>query len=424
MRIVLILTAIFLTLPTKMLAQNDFKTLDKKTYDFFTTGDYTSLRKTADTMLLYGMDYYYLRIRLGILEYNKQLYYNALKDFAKAIEFNSLDTISSNYIYNSYLFSGRLPDAWLYLQSTSKAKTNSVQEVSAKSEPSEFFINSSVSGYDVILYNTNNLNYEAVKNSLSINAGYETYFSKRFRGTISYTNFHKNGTGYSPVDQSGKDLNFSQNQIFVKLTAFYFPGWEFSIFGHSAFYTEATVVGPMGNRRSVIQNNTEYLGGVGIAKNLSRIRTGLNASVSNFSSSRQIRGEGYFTWLPSGNLNLYLTSGWMGQNDINWGGTYQVSQEIGLKIFKSLWMESGLVKGNSFLYALNFGSMINNSFQIPATTIYTNLIVLAGKHLKFSIMPFYSKNNIYSWDLTTYSRTNKLNINSFGGLVKLKYIYR
>jgi hypothetical protein len=424
MRIVLIIPAIFFIVFTELKAQNDFITLDRKMYDYYLNRDYVNMRETADTMLLMGIDYYYLRARLGLSEYNKQIYSRAVKDLSKALEFNSFDTISRECIYNSYLYSGRIGDAMLYLHSTPDEKKNTLLKASDVPSSSEFSLGSSGAVYDVVTYQTNNLNYEAVSNNFGVYAGVETYFLNRFKATFAYTNFNKSGTEYSPVSTTGEGLNFTQNQFYSKISVYLFPGWEFSLFGQAVFFSEATVIGQMGNRRSVNQNYSEYLGGGGIAKNLWRIRAGLNASISNFSNSRQIRGEGYFTWLPTGNMNLYLTSGWMGQNDIYWGGTYQVSQEVGLKIFKSFWLESGLIKGNSFLYTRNFGSMINNSFQIPVTTIYTNLIVLVGKHLKFSIMPFYSENNIYSWDLTTYSRTNKLNINSFGGLVKLTYKYR
>jgi hypothetical protein len=424
MRIVLIIPVIFLILFTELKAQYDFSTLDRKTYDYFSNGDYRNLKQTSDTMISLGMDHYYLRVRLGITEFNKQFYPGAVKNLGKAIKFNSLDTISAECIYNSYLYSGREADAMLYLKSIPEDKRNRSLKASYVLSSSEFFIGSFGSLYDVVTYQQNNLNYEALNNSFGINAGVETYFLNRFSGTFIYTNFHKSGTKFSPVITTGESLNFIQHQFYSKISGYLFPGWEFTGFGHIAFYSESVTLGMPGNRIKINQTTNEYLGGIGLSKNLWKIRAGANISFSNFSNSRQLRGEGYFTWLPSGNLNLYLTSGWMGQNDINWGGTYQISQEIGLKIFKSLWLESGLVKGNSFLYARNFGSMINNSFQIPAITIYTNLIVLAVKHLKFSIMPFYSENNIYSWNLTTYTRANKLNINSFGGLIKLTYKYR
>jgi hypothetical protein len=424
MRIILIIPIILLLLSKEVYAQNDFRTLDRKTYDYFLRGDYKNLKRTADTLHLLGIDYYYLRERLGLTGYIKQDYPNAVRDLSRAIEFNSLDTISREYIYNSYIFSGRKADAILYLNSIPEGERNASLRSQDLTYSAEFFLGSSGTTYDVINYLSNSLDYEAVKSSLSVYAGVESYFLKRYKGTLSYTNFRKSGTQYSPVNTSGRDLNFMQNQFYGKISACFFPGWEVSGFGNVVFYNESVTKGFLGNRFTVNQFTTEYLLGIGGSKNLWKIRVGANVSFSNFGNSTQIRGEGYFIWLPTGNLNLYLTSGWLGQSDNNWGGTYQVSEEIGLKIFKSLWLESGLVKGSSFLYASYFGSMINNSFQIPVTTIYSNLIILPGRHIKLTITPFYSENNIYSWDLIAYSRTNKLIINSFGGVVKLTYKFR
>jgi hypothetical protein len=212
-----------------------------------------------------------------------------------------------------------------------------------------------------------------------------------------------------------------QNQVYARLAYFIFPGWEFSGFSHIAFYKDAVALPQQGTGSSTDISMTEYVGGMGISKNGWRIRAGVNFSFSNFSNSNQIRGEGYLTYLPSGNLNLYFTSGGMYQFDKNWGPTYQINQEIGFKIFNSLWMESGIVLGNSFLYARNQGYIFNNSFQTPATTIYGSVIILPGKKFSLTLTPFYSENQIYSWDLNAYTRTNKVTLNSFGGAIKLIY---
>lgn len=424
MRIILIIPVILLLLSNELRAQSDFRTLDRKINEYFRLGDYKNLKRTADTMLRMGIDYYYLRERLGLTEYINQVYPGAVKNLSKAIEFNSLDTLSREYIYNSYIFSGRKADAILYLNSIPDGERNTSLRAQDLPYTMELFLGSSGTVYDVYSYQTNFLDYEAVKSNFSINAGVEAYFLKRFKGTFTYTDFHKSGTKFTPVNPTGRDLNFTQNQFYTNISACFFPGWELTGFGHIVYYNESINTGMPGNRFSVNQLVTEYLLGIGGSKNLWKIRTGANISFSNFGNSTQIRGEGYFTWLPSGNLNLYLTTGWMGQSDSNWGGTYQVNQEIGLKILKSVWLESGVVKGSSFLYARYLGSVINNSFQIPVTTIYSNLILLPGKHIKLTFTPYFSENNIYSWDLAAYSRTNKLIINSFGGLIKLTYKYR
>ena len=144
-------------------------------------------------------------------------------------------------------------------------------------------------------------------------------------------------------------------------------------------------------------------------------------SLSNFENSNQVRGEGYITFLPYSNLNLYFTSGGMFQTDRDWGETFQVNEEVGIKIARSVWLETGLVVGNSFLYSRNMGYLMNNSFMIPSTTVYCNLIVTTWKNLALNISPFYSKNNNYSWNLNSLSRTGELNPNSFGIAFKITY---
>lgn len=421
MRILLNITLLLLALSTDIFAQIDFLTLDKKTYNYYLVGDYNNLKNTSDTLISLGIDYYYLRMRLGILSFNKQLYSNAVNNFNKAIEFNSLDTVSREYIYYSYLLSGRADDARLYLGSLSSDKKNNNLKSIGQLHLSELYTGASATGFDVALYESNNLEYEAVKKSSTITAGFEYYFSPRYKMNVDYTYFQKSGTVYSASNPTGTDLAFTQNQAYIKLTRSVFPGWEVALFGHLAYCSDAIYVPMHGNAFSTSHKYSEFLGGAGILKKGWKFRTEVNLSFSNFSYSKQIRGEGYMTYLPFGNLKLYLTMGGMYQRDKYWGGTYQFNDEIGLKIFKSLWLESGIVKGNSYLYARNQGLIVNNSFRIPSSTIYGNIIILPVKHITLTITPYYTENHLYSWDLNAHTRTDKLTLNSFGSAIKLTY---
>jgi len=419
----ILLTILLLAFSATSFAQNDFITLDKQSYDYYLQGDYRNLKKTGDKMLSMGIDYYYLRMRLGILAYNNQQYASATKHFTKALEFSSLDTVSREYIYNGYLLSGREADANLYLASIAQEQKNSALKAIDKPGMSEIFLSTYATNSSTI-DKTNNLNYKIVDNTVIIKAGIESYFSSRIKGTIAYTNFRKTGSITESSASTKNNLNANQNQLYAKLTGYAFAGWEFSGFGHAGSYLEKVGSGQQGSGGALKQTNIEYLGGVGIAKNGWKIRTGVNVSYSNFGSSTQLRGETYFTYLPFGNLNLYLTSGGMYQSDKTWGETYQVNQEIGFKVFKFLWMETGIIQGNSFLYARNQGLVMSNSFQIPATTIYGNLHVLLGKQFSVTLSPYYHENEIYFWDLNANTRIDKLTYNSFGGEIKLTYKFK
>lgn len=410
---------IFWALTISAYAQKDFLTYDKETYEQYLNGDFRNLRKTSSEMLNNGIDYYYLRMRIGILSFNNQRYPLALKHFTKALSFNSSDTISREYIFYSYLNSGRKADANLYLESLPEEKKNKELKAKESSGFSEFFSSLSYTSFDTKKYSTNSLYYEAVERSVNANVGFENYFTTKFKGFFAYNFYNKTGTVYSSVKPSGDNLNFSQNQFYAKFTKLSFPGWEFSGFGHIAFYSDEAKSSQSNGRRSSSNLAFEYLGGISISKNAWRVRGGANFSYSNFGKSTQLRSEGQLTYLPFGNLNLYFTSGVMYQTDKNWGNTYQVNQDIGFKVFKQLWLESGISTGNSFLYARNQGFTMNNSFQIPSLSIYSNLIVLLGNRVSITLTPYYTQNTLYSWDLNSYIKTDKLTIDSFGGLIKL-----
>lgn len=407
-----LLVIIFIFISVNIDGQDDFLSLDRKSYEYYLNGDYKNLKITGEKLLSSGPDYYYLRMRLGILSYNKQLYSTSFRHFSKAIEFNSLDTLSREYIYYSYLFSGRKTEANIFLSSMPTNNRNRIIKITGNPGLAEFYIVSSAAFYDVTLYSYNNLYYESVKNSLNISGGFQGSLSDRIRLNIAFTNFRKAGTVYNSNEPNGEEFNLSQNQVYLKLTGLVLKNWELSGFGHAAFYNPVYAPG---------QLNTEVLMGIGISNNGWKLRTGANFSFSNFSASEQLRGEGYITYLPSGNLNLYFTTGGMYQADDNWGNTYQINQEIGFRLLKSLWLETGLVKGNSFLYARDQGSVIANSFQSPATIIYGNIIILPWKKFTITISPFYTENTNYSWDLDAYTRLARLDHSSFGGTLKLTY---
>ncbi len=423
----LLINSIFIFGFTNLFAQGSFMELDRKTYEYYLKGDYKNLKNTGDSMISMGIDYYYLRMRMGILANNHQQYAASNRHFSKALEMNSWDTLSQEYIYYSYLFAGREADAILYLESIPWGEKNHSLKAILRKGLTEINMGSSVSNYNPTLYDFNDLYYEAVENSFSINAGIEGNFSDRIKGTIEFTNFHKWGTSYSSYDPTGTNLDFSQNQIYGKVTGSIFPGWDISAFGQVAFYENVTSQTQQGYGRAISQINSESVGGVGISKNGWKIRTGFDFSYSNFSNfnnSRQLRMEGYLTYLPFGNLNLYATSGGMYQTDNNWGSTYQINQLVGFKTFKFLWFETGMVMGNSFLYARNQGYAMNNSYQIPATTIYGNLSFLLGEQWNIALTPYYTKNLNYSWDLDAYTKTDEQINKSMGGAIKLTFKFK
>jgi hypothetical protein len=350
-------------------------------------------------------------MRMGITAFNNQKYAESAPNFYKALEFNSFDTISADYLYYTYLYSGRKKDAVLFPGTISPELKTTVLRLAENGLDYQIFAGSSVTSFNQEAALSTSLYRESLQSTYSFYAGFETGFKKKYTMSIALTSFTKTGRFNSYEYQSGDDFSFTQAQIYGKLSATLFPGWEASVFGSSAIYITLQSTNEIIKEKNI---------GAGISKNWWKIRTGGAFSISNFSNSKQFREEAYITWLPQGNLNLYLTTGGMFQYDINWGSSFQLDQEIGYKISKFLWGETGFIMGNSFLYTRNQGYTMNNSFQIPSGVVYTNLI-LPLKKINITLSPYFAQYQNYSWNLNSYSRSNHETVNSFGVAIKINY---
>lgn len=81
--------------------------IDRKTYELYQEGKWKGLteyyRKQVDPA---KVDFYYLRMRVGIAWYEQENYFNAIPHFQKAMRFNS-NPVVKEYLFYSYLYTGQ-----------------------------------------------------------------------------------------------------------------------------------------------------------------------------------------------------------------------------------------------------------------------------------------------------------------------------
>jgi len=80
---------------------------DTITYQQLLNQDWDALIETGNRALAAGIDFYYLRYRLGIAWYEKKNYHKAAVHFDKAFRMSSEDDLLREYLYFSYVFAGR-----------------------------------------------------------------------------------------------------------------------------------------------------------------------------------------------------------------------------------------------------------------------------------------------------------------------------
>jgi len=113
MQRLILVAGIFLLLGYCVRAQKqiNFKDVDSLSYKYYEELKWDSLITIGKKGLKNNIDYFYLRMRIGIAYYEKQKYRKAAIHFKKALTFNSSDDIAMEYLYFSYLFSGQKEEA-------------------------------------------------------------------------------------------------------------------------------------------------------------------------------------------------------------------------------------------------------------------------------------------------------------------------
>lgn len=97
---------ILLSTGIKAQENSDWIKSDISTYRQYVNMQWDSLIAEGNQYIEKGVDYYYLRIRLGIACYVKQNYVGAIGHLNKALELNPGDQLTIEYLYYSNLYRG------------------------------------------------------------------------------------------------------------------------------------------------------------------------------------------------------------------------------------------------------------------------------------------------------------------------------
>lgn len=87
--------------------RSDFSSIDSLTYKYYLDGNWKKLIITGKEALNSGIDYKFLRQRLGYAYYIKGDYLDARKHLLKALEYDSFNPFTLEYLYYSSLLSGK-----------------------------------------------------------------------------------------------------------------------------------------------------------------------------------------------------------------------------------------------------------------------------------------------------------------------------
>jgi hypothetical protein len=104
-----------------------FKYVDSATYSMYQKQEWKELIKLGNEAIYNNIDYFYLRMRVGIAYYETREFEPAISHFEKALEFNSANETAMEYIYYSLAFSGKSRDAGYYAKTLNQTLKDKIK---------------------------------------------------------------------------------------------------------------------------------------------------------------------------------------------------------------------------------------------------------------------------------------------------------
>ena len=430
-----------------------FRSVDAKTYHYFLDQKWDSLVAVGKTALKSDIDYYYLRIRLGIAYFNKGKYAKAIQHLQKATKFNSGDSTALEYMYYAYRSYNRpLYQSHIAKQLKGNARQRILKQFpvyknSFSPEVGYQFDNAFTPKYNAAAdtlvsdipqsFMFFGLDYKHYFGGIAINASYEYFDSRRKKETLM------------PTHTIEEKYNVAEHHFYVnteissknKLTIV--PAVHYQLLKY-------TKTSPLWNATDSLYTfpltNYSYnniIASLGLYKDISTVSLGLAASFSRLYNKNIFQATGQITWFPLGNLNLYSTTtlaymifpsaanGYRRapgavQKTIaatNGDKSHAVIEEaIGGKVTKKLWIEAqGAFNGLRGYNKANATVVFNNPEQVKYMIGLTG-VYEASKVLELTIGYQFSQKDITGIDYSiTTTTTNHYTNNSNSIYAGLKW---
>lgn len=350
-------------------AQNSRET-EKETYRLYTEKKWDSLIVAGKQALDAGIDYYYLRMRVGIAQYEKKQYRLAQIHFRKATEFNSSDELALEYLYYSHLFSGQLEEAQ---KTTKKFSKDLKKRLELKKHPLE------------VLFAEGGIKRNSASSSpLSyLQCGLRHQFTKNASLTHAYSIFRMNISGFVPG-------LFVQNQYYLKATIPLGQNWLFSPSVHwiSKKFTpeQITVV----YKETILPSR---LFSATVRKTFPLADVGVSASyLIEENLSPVLQQQVFLRYFPFANNKLHITVNGYSTEDKNTGSGY-FSKSLSVAIFPLSKMQLSLsyLSNKSIYLNEENGYIVNNSPDLTTSRISLLSEFFMNRH--FAIYVFLAREN-------------------------------
>lgn len=340
---------IILLLPFAAVSQSrklDFQTADSLSYQYYLQGEWKMLKELTREAFKQEIESKFMHQRAGYANYVTGDFYEAMRQYRKALEFDQSDALSREYLYYASLYAGSVNERYY----ASRLNEDVINKLGIK----RF---NAVSSLDAeFSIKTNNL----------IDRSNQEYYRTGIRTDLGYrVSLYQ---AYAYFEQTTGTVRTRQPEYIAILNVLLNPNWSLRSSYHHLFTDYGGINYP---------GNMAYLA---LSRQLNRFSLEANGSVlgSSLSTTGQV-GVQAGVVLP-GKSSIFLTSSLVTMLENN-AARNIFAQSAGLKLTRKLWAKGDITFGNLKNYSTYSGLYIYNAIDPSLFRTGASLVFFLGKHL-------------------------------------------
>lgn len=359
----------------------DFSRVNTETYRLYLEQEWDSLIDLGSEAIRQDLDYYYLRMRLGIAYYSKGNYRKAATHFSHALDFNQGDPVSLEYLYYCMLLSGqaeraevlrnqfrgdlalKLPAGGAKFVERISAGYLYSRGMDAEDFPAEF---NTYPGLQNAALHFSNVSLSLV-NRLSprLTLVHELNVLSKTSAYLSFDGMY----GHYTLDQKVLQTQYYISpHITLGKGSVIMPVFHLLGIRYQDFVMQGTgYQGGSGDFSLEEFKKMAYVTGLGFKQGLGPVDLHLGLYYSDLKHTRQVQNRIGLTVFPLGNLNLYAgaylnTQYEYAQDD---EGVFRFIPEahLGFALAEKVWFDLNVALGEMCNYLENNGAIVYNSFS-------------------------------------------------------------
>ncbi|NCA87063.1 MAG: hypothetical protein EOM83_16120 [Clostridia bacterium] len=375
---------------------------DSLTYSLYQQQQWDELIRVGTSAIRQGVDHFYMQMRVGIAWYEKQNYRRAIPFFRQARQLNPIDEAATEYLYYSFLLSGRIADARVILSQLTPAHRQKLG-VEVPSVIDQIYIEAGpgFSGAaDLKQQNKNRQQTDTIYNQAWYYDDLQYYHAgininvlpqlQTYQGVSLIAADATQTVNYQQKPEADFQPQAIQQEYYGNVQYTFFPGWKLTPAWHLTHtrydvrnFRYDDTLGLVSDTLSMTRSDNLFW--LGISKEIGIFSAELIGTMASFDGNDAWQAGFFANAYPLGNLKLYTRTGIITLRNGQEADHLIFHQSVGTRVLPSLWLDVSATIGNLRGYTEQNAFVL---FNIPEDTRFKTEALLtwaAGKHLELSL---------------------------------------